>query len=131
MKYYGHLMLVLACLVASVLVQGENMFSSEFFTVGYIAMALVLIIGSKNKESLQVDTSMGMLLIFSIGFMSTEVLIDMLTNKFMEKLVFKVAIVFSLDYAALGFLRSAVKLKRERQVIGDGRYKISEPKRAS
>ena len=131
MRYYGLLLLVLVCLVASVLVQGENLFSSEFFTIGYIAMAVVIVLGAKYDESTHVDAALGMLLLFSIGFMSTEVLIDMLTNNFMEKLLFKVAIVFSLDFAALGFLRSAVRLKRNIQVIGDGRYAISEPQRAS
>ncbi|UCD03241.1 MAG: hypothetical protein JSV63_01220 [Candidatus Aenigmatarchaeota archaeon] len=125
MKYYGLLLLVLACLVASVLVQGNNLFASEFFTVGYVAMATVIVLGAKHEESMEVDAALGMILIFSIGFMSTEVLIDMLTNKFMERLVFKVGIVFSLDYAALGFLRSAVTLRGNRQVIGDGRYTIS------
>lgn len=131
MKYYGLLMLVLVSLVAAVLVQGENLFESEFFTVGYVAMGVVIVLGAKHRESRSVDTALGMILLFSIGFMSTEILIDMLTNKFMERLLFKVAIIVALDYAALGFLRSAVRLKREKDVIGDGRYEISEPQKAS
>lgn len=127
MRYYGLLLLVLVCLVVSVLVQGENLFASEFFTVAYIAMGVVIVLGAKHDESLEVDAGLGMILLFAIGFMSTEVLIDMLTNNFMERLLFKVAIVFALDYAALGFLRSAVTLKRNRQVIGDGRFAIREP----
>lgn len=131
MKYYGLLMLVLVSLVAAVLVQGENLFKSEFFTVGYVAIGVVIVLGAKHRESMNVDAALGMLLMFSIGFMSTEILIDMLTNKFMERLLFKVAIIVALDYAALGFLRSAVRLKREKDVIGDGRYEISEPQKAS
>jgi len=124
MKYYGLLLLVLACFISSVLVEGENLFGSEFFTVAYAAMAFVLITGSKHQETTKVDALLGTLIIFSIGFMSTEVLIDMLTNKFMDMFVFKTAIIVSLDYAALGFLRSAIKLKKMGDVIGDGRYAI-------
>jgi hypothetical protein len=131
MKYYGLLLLVLVSLVVSALVQGENLFGSEFFTIGYVAMGIVIVLGAKHRESLNVDAALGMLLMFSIGFMSTEILIDMLTNKFMERLLFKIAIIVALDYAALGFLRLAVKLKRDKDLIGDGRYEISEPQKAS
>ena len=127
MKYYGLLMLVLTCLVASVFVEGRTLFESEFFTVGYAAMALVLVIGSKKKESLRVDIAMGMLMMFSVAFLSTSLIVEMLTGTLTGTLAFKVAILVSLDYAAIGFLRLGRKIKQMQRVIGDGRYAIDGP----
>jgi hypothetical protein len=81
MKYYGFLFLVLASLMASVFVEGRNLFGSTFFTVAYFSMSLVLIIGSKRRESGNVDITLGFLLIFSVGFLSTESLITILTGR--------------------------------------------------
>lgn len=127
MKYYGLLMLVLTCLVASVFVEGRTLFESEFFTVGYAAMALVLVIGSKKKESLRVDIAMGMLMMFSVAFLSTSLIVEMLTGTLTGTLAFKVAILVSLDYAAIGFLRLGREIKQMQRVIGDGRYAIDGP----
>ena len=127
MKYYGLLMLVLTCLAASVFVEGRTLFESEFFTVGYAAMALVLVIGSKKKESLRVDIAMGMLMMFSVAFLSTSLIVEMLTGTLTGTLAFKVAILVSLDYAAIGFLRLGRKIKQMQRVIGDGRYAIDGP----
>ncbi|MCK4715122.1 MAG: hypothetical protein KAT35_06075 [Candidatus Aenigmarchaeota archaeon] len=127
MKYYGLLSLVLVCLMASVFVQGKNLFGSDFFTVAYAAMALVLIIGSKSEETMKIDITLGLLLIFVVAFISTQTLIEMLTNNLTGDLFFKVGIIVSLDYAALGFLRLGKQLRSVVFMRGDGRYEISKP----
>jgi hypothetical protein len=114
MMYYGLMMLVLACLMASVFVQGERMFSSVFFVIAYAVMAAVLIIGSKLEESEKVDNVIGMLLLFAVAFMSTETLVGFLTDTFTGLLTFKVAIIISLDYCAISFLRKANDIKHHR-----------------
>jgi len=124
MKYYRLLILVLFCLITSVFVEGQNMFASSLFTTAYATMTFVLVTGSKYEESFRIDILIGMLLIFSIGFMSTQTLIEMFTNNFTAPRMFKIIIIISLDYAALGFLRLAVVAKRLDDVVGDGRYAI-------
>jgi len=123
-KYYGLLLLVLSCLIASVFVEGKDLFSSDFYTTAYGAMALVLVIGSKNQESRRVDNALGLLLIFSVGFLSTRMLVQMMTSTYTGMLAFQVAIVASLDYAAIGFLRLGREIRDMQKVIGDGRYAI-------
>ncbi len=127
MRYYGFLLLVLATLVASVFVQGKNLFGSSFFTVAYAAMSVVLIIGSKRAESSGTDFLLGSLLIFSIGFLSTETLIELVTNRFTGMLIFKLAIIVSLDYAALGFLREGMKTRKTEGLKTNDRYGIYGP----
>ena len=127
MKYYGFLFLVLASLIASVFVEGNNLFGSTFFTVAYAAMSLVLVIGSKYHESFKIDMLLGMLLIFSVGFLSTEVLTQMLTNRTTGMVLFKMAIIVSLDYCALGFLRSGRDMKHIERLKKDDRYGIYGP----
>lgn len=127
MRYYGFLLLVLATLVASVFVQGKNLFGSSFFTVAYAVMSVVLIIGSKRAESSGTDFLLGSLLIFSIGFLSTETLIELVTNRFTGMLIFKLAIIVSLDYAALGFLREGMKVRKTEGLKTNDRYGIYGP----
>jgi hypothetical protein len=124
MKYYGLLMLVLSCLMALVFVEGENLFGSAFFTISYGAMALALVIGSKRKESLEVDIAIGLILIFSVAFLSTSIIIEMLTNTFTGIFAFKIAIIVSIDYAAIGFLRLAKQIRDMQRIVGEGRYAI-------
>jgi hypothetical protein len=127
MKYYGLLSLVLACLMASVFVEGKNLFGSSFFAVAYAVMAFVLAIGSKHPESLSTDIVLGMLLIFAVGFLSTQALIEMATNNVSGMFIFKIAIIVSLDYAALSFLKLGMKIKQAQSIRGDGRYAIERP----
>ena len=126
MRYYGYLALVLVTLIASVLVEGRNLFSSAFFTLAYTVMSLVLVIGSKNPESFRVDMLLGLLLIFSVAFMSTEVLTKMLANTASGATLFKLLIVVSLDYCALGFLREGKKMKNIEKLKREDRYGIYE-----
>jgi FtsH-binding integral membrane protein len=124
MKYYGLLVLVLVCLIASVFVEGQHLFESALFSVAYVTMAAVLVIGSKHEESFRADFVLGWLLICAVGFMSTQVLIEMLTNNFTEPQIFKVAIIVALDYGALSFLGLGMKIRRTNRMIGEGRYAI-------
>jgi len=124
MKYYGFLALVLACLIASVLVQGQNLFRSAFFAVAYVVMGMVLVIGSKNEESWPIDMLIGLLLIFCIAFLSTETLAGMFSGRFGIDLPFRFMIIIALDYCALGFLREGMKIKKAGNVIEDDRYRI-------
>lgn len=130
MKYYGLLLLVLSCLVASVFVEGEGLFRSEFFVVAYASMALVLFTGSKKKESLEVDVGLGLLLIFSVAFLSTTIIAQMIAGTLGGTFIFRVAIVVSLDYAAIGFLRLGKEIRDMKKVTCDGRYEIRGPQAA-
>ncbi len=124
MRYYGLLLLVLASLITSVFVEGKNLFQSEFFSTAYAVMSLVLIIGSKYGESGNVDMVMGLLLIFSVAFLSTQALVEILANRATEMLAFKVAIIVALDYCALGFLRMGRDMKHMEGLKKDDRYGI-------
>jgi hypothetical protein len=130
MKYYGLQLLVLSCLVASVFVEGQGLFKSEFFLVAYATMALVLFIGSKRKESLQVDVGLGLLLIFAVGFLSTTLIARMMAGAADATLPFRLAIFVSLDYAAIGFLRLGKDIRDMKKVTHDGRYEINGPQEA-
>lgn len=131
MRYYGFLLLVLASLIASVFVEGRNLFCSAFFTVAYATMGLVLVIGSKYHESLRIDVLLGLLLIFSVGFLSTEALVKILTNRATEMIFFKTAIIVSLDYCALGFLRLGKEIKHIEGLRRDDRYGIYGPEKVA
>ena len=117
----------MASLIASVFVEGQNLFNSEFFTITYAAMSLVLILGSKYRESGNVDIMLGLLLIFSVGFLSTDILVKIFTNSAMDILVFKIAIIVSLDYCALGFLRLGKDMKHMEGLKRNDRYGIYGP----
>ena len=124
MNCYALLMLVLVCLIASVIVQGENLLTNAFFLVSYGAMSVVLVIGSKKDETINIDYTLGVIMFFAVGFISTQTLIEMFTNKFMETLIFKVAIIVALDYAAIGFIRAGHQIKKNTIIISDGKYEI-------
>jgi hypothetical protein len=124
MRYYGLLFLVLVSLIASVIVQGRDIFTSASFAIAYAVMSLVLVIGTKYKESSWSDFALGLLLICAVGFMSTETLIEMVSNKFTGALLFKTGIIIALDYCAIGFFRGGVAMKKMEEVKGDGRYAI-------
>jgi len=124
MRYYGFLFLVLASLMASVFVEGRNLFSSAFFTVGYASMSAVLLTGSKYHETGNIAILLGLSLIFSVGFLSTETLINIIANKGPALTFFKIAIIVALDYCALGFLRLGKELKHTEELRRNDRYGI-------
>jgi len=124
MKYYGFLSLVLACLMASVFVQGKGLFNSSFFLVAYLTMSAVLVVGSKYQECFVVDVLLGLLLTFAVGFLSTEVIVKILTGRTSELMLFQMMIVISLDYCALGFLRRGREMKHMEGLRKDDRYGI-------
>jgi len=127
MKYYGFLMLVLASLIASVIVQGKDLFASSFFGVSYLAMSAVLVIGTKHPETYHVDLALGLLLIFAVAFISTEVLVNLLAGRAEGGTAFRFAITVALDYCALGFLRQAKIMKNIRERSKDERYGANRP----
>jgi hypothetical protein len=131
MKYYGLLLLVLSCLIGSVVVEGQGLFKSEFFLVAYGTMAVVLFIGSKKKESLQVDVGLGLLLMCSVAFLSTTMIMQMARGVQPTAFPFRLTMLVSLDYAAIGFLRLAREIRVMKRVIGDGRYEIRGPQETS
>ncbi len=116
--YYRMLAVIFTVLILSVIVQGRNLFSDPFFAIAYAVMSLVLFIGTKWKESSRVAMAIGLLLIFSIGFLSTDVLVGFFSRPAAlstPDTFFKLAIVFSLDASALFFLRCGVKMRKEEQ----------------
>ena len=124
MRYYGFLFLVLACLIASVFVEGSNLFKSDFFLIAYAVMSLVLMIGSRHRETGSVDIVMGLLLLFSVGFLSTQVLVGMMTQSATGTFAFKVAIIVALDFCALGFLRMGRQMRHIEELKKNARYGI-------
>ena len=119
MKYQGYLLLVFTTLICSVLIENRNLFNSSFFTIAYIAMSLVLIIGSRYKEGMKVDFILGLLLLFSVAFLSTETLIYIFTNNVSQVTLFKLEVIIALDYCALGFLRRVIDMRGVNKVIED------------
>ncbi|UCD02743.1 MAG: hypothetical protein JSV63_03070 [Candidatus Aenigmatarchaeota archaeon] len=115
MRYRGYLVLVFITLIASVLIENRNLFSTTFFTIGYITMSVVLVIGSKYRENYKVDAVIGTLLIFSVGFLSTQTFIYMFTNKLSEVTLFKLEVILVLDYCALGFLKESIERRKARK----------------
>jgi hypothetical protein len=113
MGYYGMLALVFVIMMFSVIVQGKELFSDAFFVVSYITMGMVLFIGTKFARSSKTSISMGMLLIFSVGFLSTQTLIDFLTKPSGTSAFFKLAIIGSLDVCAIYFLRYGREFRKE------------------
>jgi len=124
MNYYGLLALVLACLVSSVIVKGQELFSSVFFMVAYAAMSFVLVIGSRNEETHRIDIFLGIILLLSVGFMSTEILIDMITNNYTGQFPFEIAIVAALDFTSVSFMREGLRAKNRELVLSNDRYGI-------
>jgi len=122
MKYYGYMALVMVCLLASVFAVGKEIFTSNFFLVAYVPMAAVLVMGSKYQETFYLDFLLGMLLIFSVGFLSTEVMVKVMTGRVTEMVVFQMAVTVALDYCALGFLRLGRQMRNICRVRKDDRY---------
>ena len=124
MKYYGYLLLVLVTLISSVLVENENIFKSSFFIIAYIAMSFVIVIGSKYEESFAADVFLGIMLIFAVAFLSTETLIKIITGQVSGTVFFKIEVIVSLDYCALGFLRLGKEMRDIQKARSEGRYTI-------
>jgi len=113
MGYYGMLGVVFAVLLLSVVVQGQELFADAFFAIAYAVMGVVLIIGTKFQRSWKTATAIGMLLLFSVGFLSTQTLIELFSGPAAEATFFKLAIVFSLDACALFFLHYGRRFRKE------------------
>jgi len=131
MIYYGYLLLVLVSLAASVFVQGQDLFYSDFFTISYVMMSIVLVAGSKFHESSRIDRILGSLLIFTVGFLSTDALIRVVSSHATEMIFFQIAIIVALDYCALGFLRLGRDMKNIERLKKDDRYGIYAPEETS
>ena len=116
MKYHGYLLLVLTTLASSVLIENRNLFSSAFFTVAYITMSIVLVIGTKFRESQRIDILLGLLLMFSVAFLSTETIIYIIQSRIYQISFFKLEVIASLDYCAICFLRSSREFGKMRKV---------------
>ncbi|UCC91610.1 MAG: hypothetical protein JSV39_04880 [Candidatus Aenigmatarchaeota archaeon] len=113
MGYYKMLAVVFVILIISVIVQGRELFSDAFFAIAYAVMSLVLFIGTKFKQSPKVADAIGLILIFSVGFLSTMTLIDFTTKPHTVTIFFKLAIVFSLDACAIFFLHYGIQSRKE------------------
>jgi hypothetical protein len=127
MTYYKMLLVVFVVLILSVIVQGTGLFLDPFFTIAYVIMGLVLFIGTRYKPSSGTSFAIGIILILSVGFLSTDVLIRFFTEPVVLGTFFKLAIVFSLDACSLFFLRYGRKMKGEEtgeHIIGQ--YKIGK-----
>ncbi len=111
MEYYKTLFVILLILILSLIVQDGHLFDDNFFVIAYIAMSVILVIGSKYKETYKVDVAIGLILIFSMAFLSTFLLIEMFVKA--ELHIFKTAIVFCLDVCAILFLSSARRIYRK------------------
>ncbi len=105
MGYYRMLAVIFVILIFSVVVQGQALFSDAFFAIAYAVMALALFIGTKWNSSSTTAIAIGLLLLFSVAFLSTNVLIDFFSKAPTPNVFFKMAIAFSLDACALFFLR--------------------------
>jgi hypothetical protein len=118
MGYYGMLAVVFVILMLSIAVQGKALFSDAFFAIAYAVMALVLVIGTKFKPSSKPAIAIGMLLLFSVGFLSTQAVVELFRSPPTATTFFKLAIVFSLDACALFFLNYGRKFIREEMLRG-------------
>jgi hypothetical protein len=110
--YYKMLAVIFVILIFSVIVQGQQLFAETFFTISYAVMALALFIGTKWKSSSRNAFVIGLLLIFSVGFLSTNMLIEFFARPVTAGVFFKMAIVFSLDASALFFLNYGRKFRK-------------------
>lgn len=116
MGYYRMLAVVFVILILSVIVQGKELFSDVFFAVAYVVMAIVLVIGTKSRPGSKPAIAIGMLLLFSVGFLSTNVLIDFFSKPVTPNVFFKLAIVVSLDTSALFFLNYGRQMRKEERI---------------
>lgn len=116
MAYYRLLLAMFIVLIVSVFVQGENLFRDEFFLVSYVVMALVLFLGTKYRKTPDVVLGIGIIMIFSMGALSTWVLIEMFALPGIP--ILKLAIVLSMDLCAVLFLHEARRMRREEGAFG-------------
>lgn len=112
MSYYKTLGAVFVIMMTSVVVQGSELFSDDFFVAAYAVMGLVLVLGTKLENKSSTAFLLGTILILSIGFLSTTVLVEFFTSVPDVQAFFKLAIVFSLDGCALFFLHYGMLLRR-------------------
>ena len=124
MGYYKMLVVVFVILILSVIVQGKELFSDVFFVITYVIMGFVLFIGTKYERSPRTATAIGLTLIFSVGFLSTFVLVDFFTSLPTVTTFFKLAIVFSLDACAIFFLRYGKQFKKEEEGKEEKEYRL-------
>ena len=122
------LAVIFVILILSVIVQGSYLFSDVFFSIAYAVMGLVLFIGTKFKRSSTSAMAIGFLLLFSVGFLSTLVLIELFTTIPSVSTFFKLAIAFSLDACALFFLHYGREYKKEEAARSDrfSQYVVKE-----
>jgi len=90
-------------------------------------MGISLFMGSKHRESMETDFGLGILLMAAVGFMSTRLIFEMMWGTLGELSIFRVAIIASLDYAAIGFLRLGRQIRNMERTVGEGRYAIEQP----
>jgi hypothetical protein len=116
MGYYKMLAVIFVILVFSVAVQGQQLFADTFFALAYAVMAFALFIGTKWKSTSRTAIAIGLLLIFSVGFLSTNVLIDFFSKPVTPNVFFKLAIAASLDTSALFFLNYGRQMRKEERI---------------
>jgi len=75
------LAVIFVILIMSVIVQGKDLFSDAFFAIAYAVMSVVLFIGTKFGAGSRTAIAIGMLLIFSVAFLSTDVLMEFFTKQ--------------------------------------------------
>ena len=115
MGYYKMLSVIFVILIFSVIVQGRDLFSDAFFAIAYAVMSIALFIGTKFRAGSNAAIAIGMLLIFSVGFLSTNVLIEFFTRAPTPSVLFKLAIVMSLDACALFFLHYGREFRKQEE----------------
>ena len=118
------LAVVFVILILSVIVQGKELFSDVFFAIAYVVMGLILFIGTKYEKSSGTANAIGLTLIFSVGFLSTFVLVDFFTGLPTVTTFFKLMIVFSLDACAIFFLRYGRQFKKEEEGKEEKEYRL-------
>jgi hypothetical protein len=113
MGYYRMLAVLFVMLIFSVVVQGRDLFADVFFAIAYSAMGAALFVGTKWKAGSNTALSIGLMLMFSVAFLSTNLLIDFFSRPVTPGTIFKFSIVISLDVCALFFLRYGRDFRRE------------------
>jgi hypothetical protein len=120
MAFYRVLLAVLVVMVASVFMQGKELFRDEFFLIAYAIMALALFAGTRYRKTRELVLGLGLLIFFSIGALSTWALLEMFASA--QVPVFKLAVVISLDVCAILFLQEGRSMRSTRQESGEGAF---------
>jgi phosphatidylserine synthase len=113
MAYYKLLLVIFIILVISVAIQGKELFRDTFFTVSYVISGFALVAGARYKETSRTSLSIGLILLFSVAFLSTYFLINFCSKPFESIFLFKIAVIISLDVCAILFLQQGRKLGKE------------------